>query len=102
MDRFHRLPRASVLGFEVPVATTWSARLLGLAMLDRDLAPAGLLIPSCRAVHTLGMRFELDLVFLDRDERVVELRRSLRPARFARCGAAASVLELSVPPLPGT
>lgn len=78
----------------MPVATTLASRLLGLALLERDAVPAGLLIPRCRSVHTFGMRFELDLVFLDARGRVIELRRAVAPGRAARCSRAAAVLEL--------
>jgi uncharacterized protein len=91
--RFRRLPLARVGGREVPVAVGCVARLLGLAWLARERAGAGLLIPRCDAVHSFGMRFELELVFLDAGGRVL-CRRRLRPRRFARCPGAAAVLEL--------
>jgi uncharacterized membrane protein (UPF0127 family) len=95
--RFRRLARTELLGFDVPIATTPLSRLLGLALLDRERAGAGLLIPRCRTVHTLGMRFPLDLVFLDGGERVVGLHRRVPPGRFIRCAAAMAVLELPSP-----
>jgi uncharacterized protein len=95
--RFRRLERAELLGFDIPIATGPLSRLLGLALLGRDRAGAGLLIPGCRSVHTLGMRFPLDLVFLDDDGRVIELHRSVPPGRFIRCAAAIAVLELPSP-----
>ena len=58
---FVALERSGLLGLEVPVATTRLSRLLGLALLRRRRAGAGLLIPRCRSVHTFGMRFPLDL-----------------------------------------
>lgn len=70
------------------------ARLLGLAHLDRGEAGAGLLIPRCFCVHTFGMRFALDLVFLDGEGRVVSLRRAVRPRRLAFDRRASAVLEL--------
>ncbi|MGZ5356197.1 MAG: DUF192 domain-containing protein [Solirubrobacterales bacterium] len=85
------------MAWEVPVATTRTARLLGLALLSRERAGAGLLIPRCRSVHTFGMRFELDLLFLDRTGTVLELRRAVRPGRIADCRGAAAVLELPSP-----
>ena len=78
----------------MPVAVTARARLLGLALLDRGSAGEGLLIPGCRSVHTFGMRFALDLVFLMADGRVLELRRAVAPAQIARCPGTDSVLEL--------
>ena len=97
MARFRRLPVKSLLGFDVPVATTRSSRLLGLALLRRERAGEGLLIPRCRSVHTFGMRFPLDLLFLDEEGRVVSLHRSVSPGRIVRCRAAAAVLELPSP-----
>lgn len=101
MDRFRGLPRESVLGFEVPVATTFASRLLGLALLPRERAPAGLLIPRCRSVHTVAMRFPLDLLFFDRDLLVIELWRDVGPWRIVHCPEAAAVLELPAPIIPG-
>jgi uncharacterized membrane protein (UPF0127 family) len=95
--RFRRLERAEVLGFEVPVAQTGLSRLLGLAWISRARAGAGLLIPGCRSVHTFGMRFDLDLVFLDRERRVLEIRGSVPARKLVRCPAATSVLELPSP-----
>jgi uncharacterized protein len=85
------------LGFEVPVATTRFSRLLGLALLSCERAGPGLLIPRCRSVHTFGMRFALDLVFLDAEQRVVEIRREVLPRRVVHCSRAAAVLELPSP-----
>ena len=78
----------------VPVAERLGMRLLGMAFLPREQAGPGLLIPRCRSVHTFGMRFPLDLVFLDADGR--ELRRcsAVPPGRVVSEPGAAAVLEL--------
>jgi uncharacterized membrane protein (UPF0127 family) len=95
--RFRLLERRRFLGFEVPVASTRLSRLLGLALLSRGRAGTGLLIPRCRSVHTLGMRFRLDLLFLDAAGRVIEIRRNVPPIRLIRCPPADAVLELRSP-----
>lgn len=92
--RLHHLPAADVLGHEVPVAVGLSVRLLGLSRLDREQVGSGLLIPHCRSVHTFGMRFALDLVFLDRDGRPCSVRRGIPPRRLAWDRRASAVLEL--------
>lgn len=92
--RLRNLPSATVLDREVPVATDLLARLLGLAHLDREQAGIGLLIPRCSSVHTFGMRFALDLVFLDRDGRPCSVRRAVPPRRFVFDRRASWVLEL--------
>jgi hypothetical protein len=90
-SRFERLPFAALHG--AFVAATPRARLLGLAYLDRaDAAP--LLFPRCSSVHTFGMRFALDLYFLDADGATVERRLAVPPRRLAICGRASAVLEI--------
>ena|SRR5690349_22682041 len=92
--RLRRLPVATVLGQEVPVAIGFQARLFGLAGLDRAEAGAGLLIPRCSSVHTFGMRFSLDLYFLDEAGEVVGVRCGVRARRAANCRTASAVLEV--------
>jgi len=92
--RLARLPVATVLGHRVPVAHDRRARLLGLAGLSEGEAGAGLLLPRCSHVHTFGMRFALDLVFLDAHGRPLLVNRGVPPRRFAGLCGAAAVLEL--------
>ena len=92
--RFRGLPTTRVCGRRVPVAATRTSRLLGLALLDRAAAGEGLLIPRCRSIHTFGMRFALDVVFLDSAARAVSVRRPVPPRRIAADRRAGSVLEL--------
>jgi uncharacterized membrane protein (UPF0127 family) len=53
-----------------------------------------LLIRRCRSVHTFGMRFPIDVVFVDRDWRVVRVVRDLPPRRIASCREAAAAIEV--------
>ena len=92
--RLSGLPTVELAGRRVPVAATLRARLLGLALLDRDAAGPGLLIPGCRSVHTFGMRFGLDLVFLDGAMAPVSVRWRVPPRRLAGERRATAVLEL--------
>ena len=92
--RMRRLPVRSVMGLAVPVALSGSSRLLGLALLERGAAGAGLLIPRCRSVHTFGMRFALDVLFLDRRLMPLRVLRSVPPRRVVRERRAWAVLEL--------
>ncbi len=96
--RLARLPLTTVLGREVPLATGTRARLLGLSHLDRDEAGCGLLIPRCSSVHTFGMRFALDLYFLDERGAVLATRRGVQPRRVAASRSAAAVLEVPSSP----
>ena len=77
-----------------PVAHGFRRRLFGLARRDRAAAGPGLLIPRCSSVHTFGMRFALDVFFLDRAGRVIEVRRRVPPRRVLWCRGASAVLEI--------
>ena len=90
------MPVTEACGVTVPVATGPLARLLGLALLDAREAGTGLLIPRCHSVHTFGMRFALDLFFLDGDGAVISTRRAVPPGRLAGFRGATAVLELPV------
>src|SRR4051794_39854542 len=77
---------------EVVVARSLGRRLVGLG-LRRDPPGHALLIPRCRSVHTFGMHFALDLVWLDGGGRAVRIDRDVRPCRVRGCRRAAAVLE---------
>jgi uncharacterized membrane protein (UPF0127 family) len=87
-------------GLVVHEATTLRARLLGLAFL-REMPPGhALLIPHCRSVHTFGMRFPIDIEFLDERGERLRIERGVPPRRVLACRAAFAVLETVSPPRP--
>jgi uncharacterized membrane protein (UPF0127 family) len=92
--RLAELPLEVVLGIEVPSAISLRARTLGLAWLDRENAGIGLLIPGCRSVHTFGMRFDLDVFFLDGSGRIVRACPGVPPRKCLVSRRTRSVLEL--------
>lgn len=96
LHRFRRLPTAEVASHRVPVAVTLLSRLLGLALLRPGQAGEGLLIPRCRSVHTFGMRFALDVCFLDHRGVAVSVRSKVPANRVLREPGADAVLELPV------
>ena len=77
------------------------ARLRGL--IGRRDWPAGvaLWLPRCRSVHTFGMAFAVDLVWLDGGRRVVRVDRGVRPWRVRSCRRASSVVEIRTPGIEG-
>jgi hypothetical protein len=77
---------------EIVVARSRRARLIGLALRRRPPGHA-LLLPRCRSVHTFGMRFALDLIWLDRDGRVLRIDSAVPPCRVRSCREAAAVVE---------
>lgn len=94
--RLERLPaHALTETLTVSEALGWRARLLGLALLDDVPLDQALLIRRCRSVHTFGMRFPIDIVFLDRGGAVVRLVTAALPQRAFTASTALAVLETS-------
>jgi hypothetical protein len=77
------------------VADNFCTRLVGL-LRDKSLEYGdGLWILPCNSIHSIGMRFVFDAVFLDKNLRVVHLVREMQPWRISKMVFSAhSVLEL--------
>jgi uncharacterized protein len=72
------------------------ARLVGLAW-RREPPAKALLLPHTRSVHTFGMRFPLDLHWLDDTGEVIRIDRAVPPRRVRTCLRARAVLEVPAP-----
>jgi hypothetical protein len=83
----------SVLASHVESAFDSTSRRRGL--LGRDSVPKdfALIIAPCSSVHTLFMRFPIDVVFVSRDGTVVKTCRDVRPWRLAAAFGAFAVIE---------
>ena len=76
------------------IADTSAKRRTGL-LKHAGLDPGeGLWILPCEAVHTIGMKFPIDVVFLSKKYKVLKIRKSMPRWRMAACLRAHSVLEL--------
>lgn len=83
-----------VIARNVRLASDSDARrkgLLGLSAMDED---SGLWISPCEAVHTFGMKMAIDVLFIDRQNRVRKISRALPPNRIALSLVSAFVVEL--------
>lgn len=89
--------REAFLATEARVADGYFSRLIGLLGKTRRWARAGrgLWIVPSHGVHTIGMLFAIDVIFLDRDKRVVHVEEYVRPFRISKVSLKTStVLEL--------
>lgn len=88
------ITRRNILAARVEVANSGASRSRGLLGRKGLAAGEALWIVPCEAVHTFGMQFSLDLVYLDREYRIKKVRQNVPPWRFSACLTAHSVLEL--------
>jgi uncharacterized membrane protein (UPF0127 family) len=91
--RLEGQPRHTLAGGVTLVdASTGKARRRGLSRLDSLPADHALRIRTV-SVHTFGMRFALDLIWLDKQGTVVRVDRNVGPKRMRACFGARSVVE---------
>lgn len=98
MTRFVRVmntTRGTMLGGRIRIADDFRSRMLGLLGSTPPSPGEGLLLSPCRGIHMLGMRYPLDILFLDSGGAVLSAHNALRPGpRFRWSRHAASTLEL--------
>ena len=89
--------RNTVLGDRIRVAETSLSRMIGLLGQDGLEPGTGLLIIPSQAIHTVAMRFPIDVLFVDRHWRVVHTRPAMVPYRLTGIHwRAQCVIELPI------
>jgi hypothetical protein len=76
------------------MADTSAKRRTGLLKHTSLPEGEGLWIAPCEAVHTFGMKFPIDVIYLNRKKKVVKIRPDMKRSRLSACLRAHSVLEL--------
>jgi uncharacterized membrane protein (UPF0127 family) len=83
------------------VASSFMDRMIGLMFRKDMYGFDGLLIKNCNSIHTFFMRYALDVVFLDKELKVVKVYRNIKPWRATRIvWGARQALEVKAGLLP--
>ena len=95
MPRVLNKTKGSVVADEVRMADSLWSRFWGL--MGRRSLPEGraLLLDPCYAIHTMFMRFSIDVIFLDEENRVVKVSPHVKPFRTAVGRGARRALEIA-------
>lgn len=83
-----------VIGDHVALADTFWKRLKGL--LGTSCLPAGhgLLIKPCSSVHTFGMRYPIDVLFVDKNHKIVKIAAEIGAGKGSMASGGSYVVEL--------
>jgi uncharacterized membrane protein (UPF0127 family) len=84
-----------VVASSVECAFTSATRRKGLLGRDGLPASAAIVISRSNAVHTFGMRFAIDIVFVDRHGQVKKVVHGVPPRRIAACLTASTTIEMA-------
>lgn len=76
----------------VMTSNSWE-KLRGLLARKPLQTGEAMIIAACAAVHTIGMRYALDLIFLDKHWRILKIAVAVKPWRIAACPGAAMTVE---------
>jgi len=71
------------LGKNIRLANNLLSRLKGL-MFEEKLIGDGLLIRPCNSIHTFFMKFNIDVMFLNKDLKIVKIIRNMPPWRITK------------------
>ena len=74
---------------------TWWERSRGLLAMPELQNDEALWITPCNSVHTFGMSYALDLIYLNRSMQIIKLVNQCVPRTISGCWSARSVLEVS-------
>lgn len=92
--RVRNASKNTMLADRADIADTSKKRKIGLLKHTGLDSGEGLWIVPCEAVHTVGMKFPIDVLFLDKKRRVLKVRHAMPRWRMAASLMAHSVLEL--------
>jgi len=80
---------------EVGKADRFFSRFLGLMFKKKMNDNQGLLIIPCNQIHTFNMRFDIDVLFISKENKIVHIEHSMKPGRATKMiKGSHSVLEL--------
>ena len=95
--RVTNVTRGSEIAARVRRADRAWSRMVGLLGRRSLAVEEGLLLMPCTSIHTLFMRFPIDILYVDREHAVVKAVKDLQPFRVSAClRGAHSILELPV------
>jgi uncharacterized protein len=84
-----------IIAKNVVYADNFMSRVIGLMFKNKMKNMDGLIITPCKSIHTFFMRFNIDVIFMDREYRVIKVIKNMKPWRISSFyWKAEHVLEL--------
>ena len=79
---------------DVSLTSNALERMRGLLFRPQLKAGQALLIRPCSSIHMFGMRYALDILYLDKEFKVMKIVESIQPNRMSMCKGADMVIEM--------
>ena len=94
--------KATLVAGHAWVADCFWKRLKGLLGTKSLKVGQGLVIKPCNSVHTFGMTYPIDVLFMDSDDRIVKIIAGMKASRMGMALGSSYVIELPIGTAKGT
>ena len=85
--------KEKVVSRKAQVADSFFSRLIGLMFKESIGQDEALIFYNATSIHTFFMRFPIDIVFLDKNKRIIRICRALAPWKMVFCPKAYITIE---------
>ncbi len=75
--------KGTVLADKAELARSFFQRLKGLMFRKKIDSGFGMIFYHCSSIHTFFMRFDIDVIFLDKTNRIVKLYKRFSPCKIS-------------------
>ena len=75
--------KKTIVATEVKIANTFITRLIGLLNRKSISPEEALIIYGCRSIHMFFMKFSIDVIFMNKENRIVGLVENIKPFRVS-------------------
>ena len=88
------ITRNTIIATDAQLANTFFTRLKGLLGTEHLTFGSGLVIQPCYSIHTVGMKYRIDALFMDQQDRVMKCVMNMPAGKFSICSNSRYVIEL--------
>lgn len=83
-----------VIANDAQLANTFFSRLKGLLGTQQFESGKGLIIRPCNSIHTIGMKYAIDVLFMDEHDQILKIVMDMPAGKFSLCRNGSYVVEL--------
>lgn len=84
----------TIIASDAGLADNFITRLKGLLGTNQLDTGRALIIRPCNSIHTFGMKYAIDVVFIDKQDSIVKIIQDMPAGRFSLCSGSSYVVEL--------
>ncbi|MHC1717118.1 MAG: DUF192 domain-containing protein [Acidaminococcaceae bacterium] len=89
----NNISKKIAIATEAKIADNFITRLKGLLGTDHLKEGSALIIRPCNGIHTLGMKYSIDVIFIDKSDKVIKIVSDMPSRKISTCNNASYVIE---------